>query len=69
MRVIIAGSRGITDYQTVYEAIKESRWAQDITAVVSGTSRSGWSDAALGGARGTVNNINETIYGSSWVWW
>jgi len=37
MRVIIAGSRAITNYAIVYEAIKESGWSQDITVVVSGT--------------------------------
>ena len=34
MKVIIAGSRGITDYDTVWRAIKESKFT--ITEVVSG---------------------------------
>jgi hypothetical protein len=36
MITIIAGSRSITDYETVYEAIRESGWMNDITEVVSG---------------------------------
>lgn len=36
MIVIIAGSRDITDYSVVYEAILESGWKDDITEVVSG---------------------------------
>ena len=39
MRVIIAGSRDITEYTDVYEAILESRWKDDITEVVSGGAR------------------------------
>lgn len=36
MKVIIAGSRGIDEYQLVVEAIQESGWFRDITEVVSG---------------------------------
>ena len=39
MRVIIAGSRDITEYTDVYEAILESRWKDDITEVISGGAR------------------------------
>jgi hypothetical protein len=36
MRIIIAGSRGITDYSVVHEAIIQSGWLADITHIVSG---------------------------------
>lgn len=39
MRVIIAGSRDITKYDDVYEAIIESGWKDDITTVISGGAR------------------------------
>jgi len=39
MRVIIAGSRDITKYEDVYEAILESRWKDDITEIISGGAR------------------------------
>jgi hypothetical protein len=38
-RVIIAGSRSITNYQIVCRAIKESGWEEDITEVVSGKAK------------------------------
>ena len=37
MRVIIAGSRGITDYELVLDAVEKAGF--DITEVVSGTAR------------------------------
>lgn len=36
MRTIIAGSRNVTDYSIVYEAIKNSGWMHDISVVISG---------------------------------
>jgi len=39
MRVIIAGSRDITDIAHVVQAIDESGWADEITCVISGTAR------------------------------
>jgi len=36
VKTIIAGSRGIDEYQLVIEAIQESGWYDDITEVVSG---------------------------------
>jgi len=37
MKVVIAGSRGVTDFETVCQAITES--GLDISEVVSGTAR------------------------------
>ncbi len=39
MKTIIAGSRGIDEYQLVVEAVEESGWFKDITEVVSGGAR------------------------------
>lgn len=39
MRVIIAGTRDLTEYSDTYEAIKESGWAHDIDTVLCGGAR------------------------------
>ncbi len=39
MKVIIAGSRSITDYQTVKSAVEKSGWFDKITEIVSGCAR------------------------------
>ncbi|CCF85392.1 SLOG family protein [Nitrolancea hollandica] len=39
MKVIIAGSREVTDYQVVAEAVELSGWGDQITEVVSGAAR------------------------------
>ena len=39
MKVIIAGSRGIEDYELVKSAVEESGFSEQITAVLSGRAR------------------------------
>lgn len=53
------------DGEAIYLRKGYAFWEGDnsLTAVVSGTSTSGW------GTNGTVNNINTTIYGTQFNWW
>lgn len=39
MKIIIAGSRDITDYKVVEEAIRQSGWLDEHTEIVSGMAR------------------------------
>jgi len=59
------------DGDALYRQRGYARWEDSsLGAAVSGTSKSGWDDAvALGGNTGTVNIINENLYGSHFVWW
>jgi hypothetical protein len=65
MRVIIAGSRNITDYSIVYEAIKESHWSQDIETLVTGGAKG---VDALGEqwARDHIGQENIDRYNANW---
>ena len=55
MRVIIAGSRDITDYTLVVDAVEKSGWGEDIETVVSG----GAKGVDLLGERWAKENIGE----------
>lgn len=61
MKTIIAGSRGITDYDIVDEAIREANF--NITAVVSGTARG---VDQLGEEWAKLNNIPIVEYPAEW---
>lgn len=39
MKVIIAGSRSVTDYNIIKSAVEKSGWFDDITEIVSGCAR------------------------------
>lgn len=39
MKIIVAGSRGITDYEIVASAIRESGWLDKSTEIISGMAR------------------------------
>lgn len=53
------------DGESIYLRKGYAFWEGDnsLTALVSGTSTSGW------GTNGTVENINESIYGTQFNWW
>ena len=56
---------------TIYEALGFGLWEDGdwgVDHAVSGTSKFGWGDGVLGGAVGTCNGIDETMYGSTWRW-
>jgi hypothetical protein len=61
MKVIIAGSRSITDYKTVESAIKESKF--EITEIISGGARG---VDKLGELYAVNNNIKLTIMKADW---
>lgn len=61
MKTIIAGSRGITDFDTIKQAIKESEF--EITEIVSGTARG---VDQLGEKYGRINNINISKFPAKW---
>lgn len=61
MKVIIAGSRSITDYETVAKAIEESEF--EITEVVSGTARG---VDRLGEAYAKIHNIPLKQFPADW---
>ena len=63
MRVIIAGSRTITDYSVVYEAIIESKWKNDIKVVVSGGAKG---VDSLGERFARENNLEIDRYLANW---
>lgn len=62
MRIIIAGSRTITNYNSVVEAIEESRF--NITTIISG--RANGIDQ-LGERYGKEHNIPIDMYPADWV--
>ena len=61
MQVIIAGSRGVTDYDLVCRAVSESGY--DITCVLSGTARG---VDQLGERYAKANNIDIERYPADW---
>lgn len=64
MKVIIAGSRSITNQQTVVQAIEQSGF--DITEVVSGTARG---VDRLGEAWAEQNNVPVKRFPADWRKW
>lgn len=62
MRVIVAGSRTITDYNVVKEAVESSQF--EITCIISGGAR-GVDDLAV--EYGQRNNINVEVYRADWT--
>lgn len=63
MKVIIAGSRSITDFSIVEKAIEESEWKDEITEVVSGTAKG---VDKLGERWAMNNNIKITQFPAEW---
>ncbi|OYT14606.1 MAG: hypothetical protein B7C24_17425 [Bacteroidetes bacterium 4572_77] len=63
MKVIIAGSRTIADYNIVKNAIKQSGWLDEITIIVSGGAR-GVDQLALKFAEDY--NITTTVFHPDW---
>ena len=63
MKVIIAGSRDITDYNIVYEAVNNSGVAPYITEIVSGGARG---VDKLGELYAKNNNIPVKIFLADW---
>ena len=61
MKTIIAGSREITDYDTVENAVKDSEF--DITEIISGTARG---VDVLGEEYGNKNNIPVKKFPANW---
>ncbi len=62
MRVIIAGSRGLTDYHTVWEAIHESGF--EITHVISGHAKD--SPDICGEHYARVHKVPMTLLPANW---
>jgi len=65
MITIIAGSRNITNYTTVYEAIKESGWMHDIEKVVSGRAK-GVDSLGEQWAREHIGENNIMMFPADW---
>ena len=63
MKVIIAGSRTITDYEIVKTAIKNSGWLDKMTVIVSGCAR-GVDKLGLRFAK--ENNISTAEFPADW---
>lgn len=63
MKTIIAGSRTITNYQVVANAIRDSGWFPEITMIVSGCAK-GVDQLALRFAE--ENNINTIEFPANW---
>lgn len=63
MKVIIAGSRTITDYTLVHNAIAASGWSDEITEVISGGAPG---VDTLGEQWAKKHNIPITILAASW---
>ncbi len=58
------------DGESLFKKRGYAKWEDSaLAAVVSGTSKSGWGNAALGDSDGTVNNIDEDLFGTHFVWW
>jgi hypothetical protein len=64
MKVIVAGSREIVDYDLVIQAIKESGF--EVTQVISGTARG---VDTLGARYGKENNIPVREMSANWDQW
>ncbi len=64
MKVIIAGSRGVTDYEVVKQAILESGF--EVTQVISGTAKG---VDTLGARYGQENNIPVREMSANWDYW
>ena len=61
MKIIIAGSREVTDYNLILEAVRKSEF--DISEVVSGNARG---VDKLGERYATENNIDLKIFPADW---
>ena len=61
MKTIVAGSRGITDYEIVHKAVYESPWV--ITEIVSGGARG---VDTLGEQVGAAFNIPVKVFPAAW---
>ena len=64
MKVVIAGSRSITDFEIVKQAIVESGF--EVTQVISGTARG---VDTLGAQYGKENNIPVREMSANWDYW
>ena len=63
MKIIIAGSRTITNYQVVVTAIEKSGWLPEMTMIISGCAR-GVDQLALKFA--AKHNINTAEFPAEW---
>jgi len=59
------------DGESLHRQRGYAKWedGSDLESLVTGTSNSGWGNALLGSSNGTVNNIEEPLFGTHFVWW